>query len=97
MLQSELWSCEKVEVAILGPIIHNSPYSLCGRKATLSLNCAAHTTADTENEAACSQGIGLKRPQVRPAVMSEGVFCVKPHRNSAHESRILNLKINMAF
>ena len=79
------------------PSIPNSPYRLCGRKATLSLNCAAHTTADTENEAACSPGTGLKRPQVGPAVMYEGVFCVTPHWISTHASRILNLKIKSTW
>ena len=33
---SEL-SCVKVEVAVLGHTVHNSPYGLCGRKATLNL------------------------------------------------------------
>ena len=32
-MRSELRGCEKVEVAVLVP---NSPYGLCGRKATLN-------------------------------------------------------------
>ena len=32
---SELRSCVKVEVAVLGSPVPNSPYGLCGRKATL--------------------------------------------------------------
>ena len=35
---SELSSCVKVEVAVLGPVPNNCPYGPCGRKATLSLN-----------------------------------------------------------
>ena len=35
---SELRSCVKVEVDILGSPVPNSPYGLCGRKATLNLN-----------------------------------------------------------
>ena len=35
---SKLRSCVKVEVAILGSPSSNSPYGVCGRKATLSLN-----------------------------------------------------------
>ena len=34
---SELRSCEKVEVAVLGSEVLNSPYGLCGRKATSEL------------------------------------------------------------
>ena len=34
---SELRNCVKVEVAVLGIIVHNSPYGLCERKATLNL------------------------------------------------------------
>ena len=33
--RSELGSCKKVEVAVLGLPVPNSPYGLCGRKATL--------------------------------------------------------------
>ena len=29
----------KVEVAVLGSPVPNSPYGLCGRNATLNLNC----------------------------------------------------------
>ena len=36
---SELKSCVKVEVAVLGSTsLYNSPYGLCGRKLTLNLN-----------------------------------------------------------
>ena len=35
-------SCVKVEVAVLGPPVPNSPYGLCGRKATLNLDCSTH-------------------------------------------------------
>ena len=33
-LRSELRSCVKVEVAVLGSLVPNSPYCLCERKAT---------------------------------------------------------------
>ena len=39
---SELRSCVKVEVAVLGLPLPNSPYGLCGRKATLNLNISVH-------------------------------------------------------
>ena len=35
---SEFRSCVKVEVAVLGSPVPNSPYGLCGRKATLNVN-----------------------------------------------------------
>ena len=34
----ELRSCVKVEVAVLGSPVPNSPYGFCGRKATLNSN-----------------------------------------------------------
>ena len=34
---SEVRSCVKVEVAVLGSAVPNSPYGLCGRKATLNV------------------------------------------------------------
>ena len=33
---SELGNCVKVDVAVLGQIVTNSPYILCGRKTTLN-------------------------------------------------------------
>ena len=38
LTDSELRKCVKVEVAVLGSPIPNSPYDLCGHKATLNLN-----------------------------------------------------------
>ena len=35
---AERRSCVKVEVGVLGSPVPNSPYGLCGRKATLNLN-----------------------------------------------------------
>ena len=35
---TELRSCVKVEVAVLGSPVPNSPYGLCGRKVTLDSN-----------------------------------------------------------
>ena len=37
---AELRSCVKVEAAVAGLPVTNSPYGLCGRKATLNLNPA---------------------------------------------------------
>ena len=37
-VKSELWSYVKVEVAVMNSPVPNSPYGLCGRKATLNSN-----------------------------------------------------------
>ena len=42
---AELRSCVKIEVDVLGPQSLNSPYGLCGRKATCSLNLNQESVA----------------------------------------------------
>ena len=38
LCHTEIRSCVKVEVAVLGPPTFTQPYGFCGRKATLNLN-----------------------------------------------------------
>ena len=51
----------KVEVAVLGSPVPNSPYGLCGRKATLSSNSAEKETQQVEICSGPSPRFSLQR------------------------------------
>ena len=51
----------KVEVAVLGPPVPNSPYGLCGRQATLSSNSAEKETQQVEICSGPSPRFSLQR------------------------------------
>ena len=52
----------KVEVDVLGP---NSPYGLCGRKATLNLNCDTQSSAAVCESRLVAVRMPLKKQMVK--------------------------------
>ena len=65
----EFRSCVKVEVALLGLPVPNSPYGLCGRKATLYLNNSSELKSCVKVEVAVLGSLSLIIPTVSMDVM----------------------------